>query len=211
MVYLIQILRESKRYIIFSLLLYSSILYSQKNTQLELNISRSTHGTGDINGFNFSSNYINTINNKLSYLISFGGSTHHGKDVLFYNVDNRNIDGSILFTTSGIQLGFGLDYKFINFKTHTFRFRLVPFLRYQSTSIPDVSTILFPPLTELPIPVIFFEQNTPSETLAIGLETNIVYNFSVSSSISLNLVGSFQFDTNGDTIRGFGLGIAKSF
>lgn len=211
MVYRIQILKESKRFLLFLLFLSVTNLVGQENIQIELNIYSSRHGTGDLNGVSFTSNYIKPINKNFSYLFSIGGSTHHGKDELLFNVEGRDIDSSILFTTSGIQLGIGLDYKFINTYKHKFRFRLIPFIRYQSTSIPDVSTILFPPLTELPFPVIVFEQNSPSETLAVGLESNFIYNFRLFKTLSINILGSFQFDSNGDTLRGLGLGLVKSF
>ncbi|TXD53501.1 MULTISPECIES: hypothetical protein [unclassified Polaribacter] len=171
----------------------------------------SRHGTGDLNGISFSSNYIKPIKKNLSYLITIGGSTHQGKNELIYNLNGKDIDGSILYTTSGIQLGFGLDYNLIKIKKHKFNVRLIPFIRYQSTSIPDVSTILYPPITELPLPVIYFEQFRPSETIAAGLESNLIYNLTLFNTVSLNLIASFQFDTNGDTLRGLGIGLVKTF
>ncbi|MDR9400218.1 MAG: hypothetical protein RI558_02250 [Psychroflexus sp.] len=213
MEYRIQILKESKNffYFLFFLVVFNTAVFAQKNSRIELNFMRSIHGTGDLSGYNFSSNYINPISTKLSYVFSVGGFTHSGSKSLLFAFDDRFIDSSILYTTSGIQLGFGLDYKFINSKKHKFHFRMIPNLRYQSTSIPDVSTILYPPLTELPFPVIVFENNSPSETIAAGIESDLLYNFKLNNTISINLLGSLQFDTNGDTIRGFGLGIVKSF
>ncbi len=211
MEYPIRILKESKKFIFFFLLVSNTALFAQKNSHIELNFVRSLHGTGDISGFNFAGNYISSINKSFSLVFSFGGSTHSGTDSLLYTLDERTIDSSILYTTSGIQVGYGLDYKFFNLKKHKFIFRIIPFLRYQSTSIPDSRSFLFPPITELPFPVIVFENNSPSETIAVGLESNLIYNYKLSSSFSINLLGSFQFDTNGDTVRGFGLGIVKSF
>jgi hypothetical protein len=213
MEYRIQILKESKNffYFLFFLVVFNTAVFAQKNSHIELNVVRSVHGTGDISGFNFAGNYISSINKSFSLVFSFGGSTHSDKDVLIFDVDDRVIDGSILYTTSGIQVGFGFGYNFINANRHKFVLRLVPFGRYQSTSIPDVSTILYPPLTELPFPVIVFENNSPSETIAAGIESDLIYNFKLNNTISINLLCSLQFDTNGDTIRGFGLGIVKSF
>lgn len=211
MEYRIQILKESKKLIFLYLLVFNSIIFAQKDSNVELNIMRSIHGTGDISGFNFSCNYVSSMNNSFSYVISIGGSTHSDKDVLIFDFDDRVIDSSILYTTSGIQVGLGFDYNFINADRHKFVLRLVPFGRYQSTSIPDVSTVLFPSLTELPFPVIVFENNSPSETIAAGIESNLLYNFKLNNTISINLLGSLQLDTNGDSIRGFGLGIVKSF
>lgn len=209
--YLIRTLKESK--FIFLIILFSctSTISAQDNFNLELNMSRSKHGSGDLSGFNFSVNFVKPIKKNLSYVISVGGSTHQQKKELFFTIDGIDNDGSILYVTSGFQVGFGLDYKFINFDKHKFGIRLIPFGRYQSTSLPDVVTILYPIITDLPIPVIYFEQTTPSQTIAVGLNTSLFYNIKLHKTLSLNLLGSFQFDSNGDNIIGYGLGLVKSF
>lgn len=64
---------------------------------------------------------------------------------------------------------------------------------------------------DVPFPIIYFEQTSPAQTIAVGLDASLVYNIKVYKSISVNLLGSFQFDTNGDNIIGYGLGLVKSF
>ena len=211
MVYRMQILRESKYLALIFLILCSWTFRAQDGYNLELNITGSKHGSGDLLGFNYNINFVKPMKNNFSYVISVGGSTHQRKNELFFTVNGRENDGSILYVTSGFQVGYGLDYKFINSEIHKFGIRLTGFARYQSTSLPDAVTTLYPPLTSVTFPVIYFEQSSPSQTFALGLDINLIYNIKIYKSISLNLLGSFQFDTNGDNIIGLGLGFVKSF
>jgi len=209
--YLMQTLKEGKFILLIILICFTTTLSAQDNFNLELNISSSKNGSGDLSGFHFNANFVKSLKNNFCYVISIGGSTHQRKNELFFTINGRENDGSILYVTSGFQVGFGMDYKFINFEKHKFGIRIIPFGRYQSTSLPDVVTTLFPIITELTFPVIYFEQTSPSQTLAVGLDTSFIYNIKLYKSFSLNLLGNFQFDTNGDTIRGLGLGVVKSF
>lgn len=211
MEYLMQILKESKFIFLMFFVWSMSMSYAQNNFDLEFNTLRSKHGSGDLLGINFNTSFIKPIKKNLSYVITAGGSTHQRKKELFFTINGIENDGSILFVTSGFQVGFGMDYKFINFDIHKFGIRLIPFGRYQSTSLPDAVTTLFPIITDIPFPAIYFEQTSPSQTLAVGIDTSLIYNIKLHKTFSLNFLGSFQFDTNGDNIIGYGLGLVKAF
>lgn len=211
MAFLFQTLKESKFILPFILLLCSYSTRGQDVFNLEANMLLTMHGTGDMIGLSYNTSFVKPIKNNLSYVISVGGSTHQWKDELIFNINGRVNDGSILYVTSAFQLGYGFDYKFINSSKHKLGVRLTSFGRYQSTSLPDSRTILYPLITGVDFPVIYFSQTSPSQTFAVGLDTNLIYKIKVYKTISLNFVGSFQFDTNGDNIIGFGLGIVKSF
>ena len=211
MEYLFQTFKENKFIFLIILIWCITATSAQDNFSLELNMSRSKHGSGDFLGFDFSTNFVKPIKKNLSYVISVGGSTHQRKKELFFTINGVENDGSILYVTSGFQVGFGLDYKFVNLDKHKFGIRLIPFGRYQSTSLPDAVTTLFPIITDVPFPVIYFERTSPSQTLAVGVDTSLIYTIKLYKTFSLNLFGSFQFDTNGDNIIGYGLGIVKSF
>jgi len=211
MEYRFQILKGSKLIISILLCFSSWSIAAQDGFHLELNVLRTKHGTGDMLGMSYNTNFVKRFKKNLSYVISVGGSTHQWKRELFFTVNGRENDGSILNVTSGFQVGFGLDYKFINSKNHKFGIRGLAFCRYQSTSLPDAFSILYPIITGVDFPVIYFEQTSPSQTFAVGLDLSLVYNIRIYKSFSLNLIGDFQFDTNGDNIIGYGTGIVKSF
>ena len=211
MEYRFQILKGNKYLALVLLMLCSYSIKAQDGFNLELNMLRTKHGTGDMLGFSFNTNFVKPIKKNLSYVISVGGTTHQQKDELFFTVNGRENDGSIVDVTSGFQIGYGLDYKLINSKNHKLGIRLVAFGRYQSTSLPDSRSILYPIITDVPFPVIYFGRTSPAQTFAAGLDTSLIYNIRVYKSFSLNLLGSFQFDTNGDNIIGYGAGIVKSF
>jgi hypothetical protein len=183
-----------------------------KDQFLGISILRSKHGTGDINGISFNSEYSKKINKRFSLIATFGGTLHDGSRVLIYQSSSgQTIDGSIRYTTGGIQTSFGLGYDFIQTSHHVFQVRLSPLLRYQSTSYYDVVTILYPIITGLSIPVLYFENLTPARTFAIGAIGHIGYNFIPKNRNVFRFFGEFQLDSNGDVLKGFGIALGRKF
>ncbi|MBC8111906.1 MAG: hypothetical protein H7Y04_12670 [Verrucomicrobia bacterium] len=183
-----------------------------KNQFLGISMSRSKHGTGDIAGISFNTEYSRNIRKRISMIVTFGGTLHDGsKSLIYSSPSGETIDGSIRYTTGGIQTSFGIGYDFIQTLHHAFQVRLSPLLRYQSTSYYDVLTILFPPITGLPIPVVYFENLTPARTFAIGAMGHTSYNFTPKNRNIFRLFGEFQLDSNGDVISGLGVSWGMKF
>ena len=182
------------------------------NNLLQLNFNTSKHGTGDIRGVAFNSGYSYFFSKKYCWIVEVGGTLHDGSRPLFYTAPNGNtIDGSIRYTTGGIQSKAGIGYNFIRTPKHNFHAALSSLLRYQSSSYYDDVTILFPAGTGLPVPVVYFENKTPARTFAIGGSISLSYNYTLKNRISLGMIGSFQTDSNGDALSQIGLAIGKRF
>jgi hypothetical protein len=194
----------------------STLTFCQKATNfkefLGISVGRSKHGTGDINGFAFNSEYSKQFRRKLSWSATFGGTLHDGSRDLFFTAPNgNNVDGSIRYTTGGIQSTIGINYNIIQ-KSHGELFlRINSLFRYQSTSYYDIVTILYPPITGLPIPVVYFENMSPARTFAVGGTGQVGYNYTMANRIVLRLFGDFQVDSNGDVLSQIGLAIGKRF
>ena len=72
-------------------------------------------------------------------------------------------------------------------------------------------TVLYPIITGLPIPVIYFENETPARTLAVGGTIRIGYNYTNKRSILFGILGDFQMDTNGDVLSLIAFTVGKRF
>ena len=203
------------KYLLISFLFSSLNSFSQVTTpkkQIELIAGRSVHGSGDSRGLNFSVEYSKHFKKKLNWSASIGGTIHDGVFPVFYEYPTGvQNDGSIKYTTAGLQVLTHLGYNFFKSAKNELLFKLGSVLRYQSSSYWDVVTVLYPPLTGLPYPVVVFENSTPQRTFAVGGTTQIKYSYTIKQKISLGILAGFQFDTNGDNISHLSLTIGKIF
>lgn len=203
------------KYFLLPLLFFSIQSFSQvtiPKNQIELIAGRSVHGSGDSRGLNFSVEYSKYFKKRLIWSASIGGTIHDGVFPLFYEYPSGvQNDGSIQYTTAGLQILTHLGYNFFNSAKNELLFRLGSVLRYQSSSYWDAVTVLYPPLTGLPYPVVVFENSLPQRTFAIGGTTQIKYSYTTKRKISFGMLAGFQFDTNGDNISHISLTIGKRF
>lgn len=196
-------------------LFFPFILFSQTKfspNQIQVTAGRSTHGTRDMRGIIFITEYTNYFKKSLFWTIALGGTIHDGSRPLFFNDAYGNaIDGSIRYTTAGVQATSHLGYSFIKTSRHELGIKVGALLRYQSSSYYDRVSISYPLATGLPIPVITFDNTTPQRTYAFGGSAQILYNYSINKAISLGIQAGFQTDTNGDTITQAAFTIGKRF
>jgi hypothetical protein len=209
-----------KKYQILALsLLFLSITNAQeelnkKNAIALFNFGRSFNGTGDIWGFQYGLTYAKYFGEKKTYWsIGFEGTLHDDEQIDYFFVDDQgnNRDGKSRYVTSGLQLIGGIGYQFIKSSRHDLGLSVGSLLRYQSSSIPDVVTTLFPALTNLPSPVQIVEFREPFRTLSLGAVLKLNYYYKFENDFILGLTGGFQTDTNGDTISYISLGVGKRF
>lgn len=178
----------------------------QKNVQLSL--SSSTHGTGDMNGISFSLQYAKKSPKNWVKFYGLGSTIHHRTIPLFYSIPgNNNVDGSIRSTTAGFQAAYGAGYSFFNRKISLVT-SLAPLLRYQSSSYHDNVAIYYPlPTSSLPFPVAVYNHSSPQNTFAFGGMANVSLNYAVSKTWFVGASASFQTDTNGDAITQLGINV----
>ena len=180
--------------------------------QIQLIAGRSVHGTGDMVGLTFHTEYAEYFKKRFCWTIGLGGTIHDGSFPVFFNDPSGNqIDGSIRYTTAGVQTTSFLGYDLITTSEHEFQIRLGALLRYQSSSISDEMSVYYPLATGLPIPVNAFVNHTPQKTFALGGSTQILYNYTINQKVSIGFLTGFQIDTNGDTISQISLTIGKRF
>lgn len=177
----------------------------QKNTrlpkELQLSAGRCFHGSGDIQGFIFSTGYLKHFKKRLSWSIDLAGTIHDGKSPLFFTGSNgQEIDGSVRYTVAGVQLAAHLAYSFFQRGDHEIQGKAGIVFRYQSSSLPDDYTILYPGATGFPFPVIIFNHTGPQRTFAPGAGVQMQYKFFIRPRVAIGLLAGFQADTAGDNL-----------
>jgi len=172
----------------------------QAKNFLQLSGGVSKHGTGDLKGIFFSTEYGRYFRPKLSWSISLSSSIHDGSEPLYFTAGGQQIDGSLRYTVGGIQLGGNFGYSFLKKYNHEILAKTGIFFRYQSSSLPDQYEIAYPAATGLPYPVIIYSHSTPQRTYAIGGSLQVQYSYTINEKVFIGSVLGFQADSKGDNI-----------
>src|SRR5688572_5478695 len=208
--------RLRTRVVIFLLLVtctFNSYSQDLPKRQIEAMASYSFNGTGDIWGPGFSMRYTNYFKRNISWG-AWLGCTIHDKVWPIDFIDSstgRIIDISIRNMAAGLQGGGNIAYSVVRSQMHEFKLELGGVIRYQSTTTPHITTVLYPALTGIPFPVYVFQQNSPQRTLAIGANFQMSYNFSFNNRVSVGIIAGLQTDTNGERILPIGITVGKRF
>lgn len=180
--------------------------------QLQFALGTSFNGSGDTQGFGFLTEYSKKFKKKRSWSVSLGGTIHDGSfDILYEYPQGQQRDGSVRYTIAGFQGTSHLGFSLFSSNTHDLVFRLGSVIRYQSSSYWDVVNVLYEPITGLPYPVVFFENTSPQTTLALGGSSQLSYSYTLKNRISLGILASFQFDTQGDNVSQLLFTVGKRF
>ena len=183
------------------------------NKSLQIEMGTGLHGSGDLAGLTLNTSYTHYFRKKVSYTVEVGTSIHYGSSALYYtDKSGKNIDGSYRFTTAGIQLAGKIGLSVFRNKKNDLGLRLGPLVRYQSSSIPDRISTLFPAAgTGFDVPISFVSNESPQNTLSIGGVFQLFYFYSISNKIYIGPSAGFQIDSNGDTITNISLACGMKF
>ena len=205
-----------KIYLPVAFLLFSFSLSAQDGLPKHfVNVSGgfSKHGTGDLYGYILSAEYQRYITNKISWSAGIGGTIHDGAQPIFYlhPYTGKLVDGSVRYTTGGLQ-GFGhAGYSFVRSKRHEFQVRAGVVARLQSTSLYDVLSITSTQISGLPMPVVDFINTSNQQTISAGYGAQVLYNFTIQQKTTIGLRAGFQNDTEGDQIAQLSFSVGRRF
>lgn len=193
-----------KFFIFFILLFLIFSLSAQKNElpryHLQVSAGRCFHGSGDLRGVIFSTDFSKYVKKKLSLGLSLSGTVHDGNYPLYFTYGNQEVDGSLRYTVAGVQLAGLIGYGIVRNEEHEIQIEGGPLLRYQSSSLPDYYEIAYPAATGLPYPVIIYQHSSPQRTYSIGGVLQLHYNYTFSRRFTIGLLAGFQADTEGDNL-----------
>lgn len=163
----------------------------------------SKHGSGDMNGIVFGTEYVSYLSNHFSLNYNLRASINSSKDEIIIIDNNSGFrkDASVRFTTAGVQLGINGQYSFIRNAKHEFLVSLGGFGRYQSASNgSDGYSIYYPAATGIPWVLIGYDNSTPQKTFSVGGLFQLQYNFTFNNKVFIGLSPGFQTDSNGDAM-----------
>lgn len=194
------------------ILIMASTLQAQKNN-IAVQAGLSFNGTGDTKGLMYSTEYSKYLKkSKNFYSLSFGGSIHGSFFPILAETPNGElVDASVNYTIAGFQTAFQIGRNFSRKPQNEFYLKVGPIVRYQSSSYWDEITVLYPALTGLNVPVVFFANSTPRNTIAVGAFPQIGYSYTNKEKFNFGVVGGMQFDTQGDVLSHIMLKVGKRF
>lgn len=173
---------------------------------------RSLHGSGDMMGIVFGTEYINFISKRFSLNYSLRATINSSKDeyILTDPVAGTTTDNSVRFTTAGVQLGVSAGFSLLKNTRHDFKISFGPFGRYQSASNgSDGYSTYYPTRTGIQGILFEYQNKTPQETFAVGGLLQFQYDFTIGNKVYIGIVPGFQTDTNGDAIPQVALTIGR--
>ena len=172
----------------------------------------SNHGSGDMKGVVFGTDYIKYIKPKLSLVYNLRGSINSSKHtIIVNNIDwGTSHDASIRFTTAGVQLGINGRLSAVRNNRHELAVSLGAFGRYQSASNGSDGYALYNPLTTgVPTMLVGYQNSTPQEAAALGGLLQLEYNYTIKNKVYLGFLPAFQTDTNGDVLPQLSLTVGR--
>lgn len=185
---------------------------NDSKTSVQLFFGRSFNGTGDVFGIEYGGVYSTRISKNRFWFIEAGGTIHDGSIPVFYtHSSGALIDGSVYYSTAGMQFVPGFALAVLKRKNHEVSVRLGAMGRYQSTSYWDFVEVIYPIATGLDFPVVRFINTSPKRTMSIGGRGSLVYTYSFTSKLIASLSASLQADSNGDLLTATSIGIGRKF
>lgn len=201
--------------IIVSAVLSSTLTWGQKQKDaLQIVSGYSVHGSGDMLGIVFGTEYVKFISRRFSLNYNMRATINSGRDEI--NVNNTSTgtrtDASVRFTTAGVQLGVNAGVSMVRSARHDFKISIGPFARYQSASNgSDGYGIYSPQVTRVPTILIGYDNRTPQETVTVGGILQFQYDYTFGNKVYVGIIPAFQTDTNGDAIPQVALAIGRRF
>lgn len=190
-----------------------SAQFQNPKRHIQVSMGYSKHGSGDMEGIQFTTEYTDYFSSRLAWIVGFGGSMHDGSMPMYYinELSNKLEDASVRYTTSGIQANGFVGYSPLRNHQHEIQMRLGALVRYQSSSLSDIISITYPSLTGMPYPVVDFINRSPQRTLSIGGSMQLHYNYTINNKWSIGALAGYQIDSEGDYIHQFSASVGRRF
>ncbi|MBC7829755.1 MAG: hypothetical protein H7122_18570 [Chitinophagaceae bacterium] len=186
----------------------------RKPESFQVVIGYSKHGSGDMKGIVFGTEYSRYLSNIFLINYNLRASINSDKHTIIVNntTTNTRTDASVRFTTAGVQLGVNVGLSLARHSKHEFLISLGGFGRYQSASNgSDGYSIYSPQATGLPVVLVGYDNHTPQETFSVGGLLQVHYNYTLRNKVYFGFIPGFQTDTNGDALPQVALSIGKRF
>jgi hypothetical protein len=182
------------------------------NRSMQVDIGTSKHGTGDMKGFTMNCEYKKSPRKNYSFSIGIGATIHDGYLPISYSDGTGNpVGASYRYTTGGVQKTSKIGWNFLKNLKNEGGVKIGTLFRYQSSSYYDELGVYFPPVSNLPFPVISLISTSPQKTLSAGGIGQLFYSYSINQYLFTGVSAALQIDTEGDVINHLALTGGFSF
>lgn len=194
---------------IFIFLLFSVFAQAQLNRQLTVDMNRSFHGSGDMEGLGFAVEYGLFFSHHLEFTTGLSANLHHTFRPVWLTHFNPPIDASFRMVTGGLQWQGQVQFAPLRTPNQEAKIGVGPVVRYQSSSYPNAYGSY--QLNNFPEPVFTFRHYEPQNLVTAGYQVSLSYAYTFARGFLLGAKASFQNDTNSDVITQYGLRVGKRF
>jgi hypothetical protein len=201
-----------KQILLLSFLFISLHSFSQKSQYLQVGGGHSKHGTGDLRGIAFYTEYGKAWGKRTDWAINVMTTIHGGAfKVIITDQDGTRSDHSFRYNTSGLQVGPKLGYSIIHTKRHQFKVQGGGFFRYQNSTLPDMYSFHLEMGSGIPQPQFEFRHLEKQDLFTVGYSLDLSYQFITAKNLMIGVKGGAQNDSNGDMIVHYGVMVGKRF
>lgn len=174
---------------------------SNQPVSIIANFGFNVHGTGDMAGYSYGLRVHKPISKRFDIIVAFEANLNDGEDLPFFGEDlnGNTYDGTLHDVLAGFQLNFGIGFNIINSNKHKLGINPSVFGRYQANSALG-REILYPIVTDFPVPIRVLDRNGPGRTYAIGYSVRLYYHYKISDKYLIGFSPGFQNDSQGDTM-----------
>lgn len=205
-----------KQTFLFTLLLLAFSTFAQKNklfnAQVQLGGGYSKHGSGDMKGIAFFTEYSKPIGKRTEWTINIMTTINGDRfKVIVNNPDGTQNDQSFRYNSSGLQAGPKFGYSLLQARHHQIKIQAGTFARYQNSTSPDMYSFYINQSSGMPQPSFEFFHNEKQNTISAGYSVDLSYNFITSKKLMIGFKAGFQNDTQGDAIPQLCVAVGRRF
>jgi len=185
-------------------LFLSFFAFSQNNPpkgRFQLGLGYSTHGSGDMDGVSFFTEYGKYTGKRFEYGLNIKSTIHWDEfNVLVSRPDGTVRDASFRYSSAGLQVGPFIGYHLLQAKHHQLMIQGGAFARFQNSTYPSSYSFYIDFTTNPPRPVFEFWHEEKQNIFTAGYSVDLSYDFITNKKLMLGVKAGFQNDTNGDVI-----------
>jgi hypothetical protein len=201
--------------LLFSLLFLSISSFAQTklyNAQVQVGGGYSTHGTGDMRGIAFFTEYSKPVTKRIDWAVNVMTTIHGDAFTVIVNYPGGlKEDRSFRYNTAGLQAGPKLSYNIVQAQHHQLKIQPGGYVRYQNSSYPNMYAFSMNTNGGTSEPSFSFRHQEKQNIVSVGYSLDLCYNFITGKKIMIGLKAGFQNDTNGDAITQIAVSVGKRF
>jgi hypothetical protein len=192
---------------IIALFFLNSVEAQDDINAFQLDIGKSWHGTGDLDGMKVEVSYEHNFSRRLSLSNAIATTIHYGKDRGFNAlIPGISPEANLMrFTTAGIQYSPLINFAVFSRAEQKIKLSGGAVCRFQSTSLPNLFGYHQDGTGNTSQPYYIIYDHTNHNSISVGYAAEISYVTQATKKWQIGVKAAFQNDTNSDAITSVSL------